>query len=159
MVRPPIATRSVTLRTRRSAFDSSVTLYELADIEELSSSLDHPGKTRRIKREHDAQVPLPQESAPRKRLKADAASPRKITALKKPKPILQALDTPHPAPENWREVYDAIGKMRSQFPAPVDTMGCDQAKHHEVEPEVYRSTYFIPNESLTRQRTDGFQPS
>jgi len=92
-------------------------------------------------------------------LKADAASPRKVTSLKKPKPILQSLDSPHPTPENWREVYDTIGKMRSQFTAPVDTMGCDQAKHHEIEPEVYRSAYFIPSESLTRQRTDGFQPS
>jgi len=136
-----------------------VTLYEPEDIEELSSSLDHPRNTRRIKREHDVQVSPPQDSTPRKRLKADATSPRNITSIKKHKPILQALDTPHPAPENWREVYDTIGKMRSQFTAPVDTMGCDQAKHQEIEPEVYRSVYFIPNESLTRQRTDGSQPS
>lgn len=155
-------TRSMTLRARQSAFNSSVTLYEPADIEELSSSFDPPKKTRRIKRrDHDAQEPLSytQESTPRKRLKADATSPKKMISLKKTKLIPQALASPHPAPENWREVYDTIGKIRSRFMAPVDTMGCDQAKYQEIEPEVYWSVYSIQNENLTRRRTDGFQPS
>jgi endonuclease III len=54
----------------------------------------------------------------------------------KPKAIKQALDKPHPAPEGWRETYDSIKEMRSQFPAPVDTMGCDTAKWKEMDPRV-----------------------
>eukprot|EP00897_Mesotaenium_endlicherianum_P002759 jgi/Mesen1/2510/ME000016S01860 len=30
-------------------------------------------------------------------------------------------------PERWREAYDLIGRMRAALPAPVDSMGCDQA--------------------------------
>ena len=54
----------------------------------------------------------------------------------KPKAIKQALDKPHPAPEAWRETYDSIKEMRSRFPAPVDTMGCDTAKWKEMDPRV-----------------------
>ena len=63
-----------------------------------------------------------------------AASP------KKPKAIKQALEKPHPAPARWRETYDAIKEMRSRYPAPVDTMGCDTAKWKEMDPRV-RDTY------------------
>jgi endonuclease-3 len=59
-----------------------------------------------------------------------SASPRK------PKTIKQALDKPHAAPEGWRETYDSIKEMRSRFPAPVDTMGCDTAKWKEMDPRV-----------------------
>jgi len=54
----------------------------------------------------------------------------------KPKAIKQAREKPHPAPARWRETYDAIKEMRSRFPAPVDTMGCDTAKWKEMDPRV-----------------------
>jgi len=54
----------------------------------------------------------------------------------KPKAIKQALEKPHPAPARWRETYDAIREMRTRFPAPVDTMGCDTAKWKETDPRV-----------------------
>lgn len=61
---------------------------------------------------------------------SSASSPRK------PKAIRQSLDTPHPAPPNWRDVYDTIKAMRAKIVAPVDTMGCDQAQNKESEPQV-----------------------
>jgi endonuclease-3 len=60
----------------------------------------------------------------------------------KPKAIKQALEKPHPAPEQWRETYDSIKEMRSRYPAPVDTMGCDTAKWKEMDPRV-RATVFL----------------
>jgi endonuclease-3 len=60
----------------------------------------------------------------------------------KPKAIKQALEKPHPAPEQWRETYDAIKEMRSRYPAPVDTMGCDTAKWKEMDPRV-RGPFFL----------------
>jgi len=59
-----------------------------------------------------------------------AASP------KKPKAIKQALEKPHPAPARWRGTYDAIKEMRTQFPVPVDTMGCDMVKWKETDPRL-----------------------
>jgi hypothetical protein len=72
-------------------------------------------------------------STPKKRLRT--ASPRKA------KSIRQSLKTPHPAPAEWRETYDAIKQMRSRILAPVDTMGCDQARLKEQDPRV-RGTRF-----------------
>ena len=50
--------------------------------------------------------------------------------------IKRAPEKPHPAPERWRETYDAIKEMRLQFPTPVDTMGCNMAKWNEIDPRV-----------------------
>jgi len=72
-----------------------------------------------------------------------AASP------KKPKAIKQALEKPHPAPEHWREMHDAIMEMRSRFPAPVDTMGCDTAWWKEMDPRV-RAAFIIQVSSSPR---------
>ena len=58
------------------------------------------------------------------------------TSPSKLKLIPQSLAVPHPAPPNWREVYDTIKSMRSQFIAPVDTMGCASAQTGETEPRV-----------------------
>ena len=63
-------------------------------------------------------------------------SPSKAKSPSKPKPIPQSLAIPHPAPPNWREIYDTIKSMRSQFIAPVDTMGCAEAQTGETEPRV-----------------------
>ncbi|KAF8643550.1 hypothetical protein AX16_008938 [Volvariella volvacea WC 439] len=73
----------------------------------------------------------------RNSVKATAASP------KKRKRIPQALDVPHPAPENWKEVYDLIKDMRSKITAPVDTMGCDQAQRHETDPKNRRFSTLV----------------
>ncbi|PBK62846.1 DNA glycosylase [Armillaria solidipes] len=45
-------------------------------------------------------------------------SPSSSPNLKKPKAIPQSLATPHPAPERWRDVYDAIKAMRANIVAP-----------------------------------------
>jgi len=67
---------------------------------------------------------------------ARTPSSQSAASPKKPKAIKQALEKPHPAPAHWRETYDAIKEMRSRFPAPVDTMGCDTAKWKEMDPRV-----------------------
>ena len=41
-----------------------------------------------------------------------------------------------PAPARRRETYCAIKEMRSQLPAPLDTMGCDTAKWKEIDSRV-----------------------
>ncbi|KAI9508452.1 DNA glycosylase [Russula earlei] len=66
-----------------------------------------------------------------------SASPQKSKAIK------QALEKPHPAPVRWRETYDGIKEMRSRFPAPVDTMGCDTAKWKETDPRNKRFATLI----------------
>lgn len=55
---------------------------------------------------------------------------------KKQKPIVQALETPHPTPARWSEAYNAIREMRSRIVAPVDTMGCNRAQLEETVPQV-----------------------
>lgn len=55
------------------------------------------------------------------------------------KPVPTTLATPHPAPENWEEVYMLIRQMRTKIVAPVDTMGCDQAQFKESDPKVNRT--------------------
>ncbi|KAI6094042.1 DNA glycosylase, partial [Pisolithus croceorrhizus] len=62
---------------------------------------------------------------------------------KKSKVIPQSLAAPHPAPERWKEAYDAIKEMRSRIPAPVDTMGCDQAQWKEQDPKNSRFATLI----------------
>ncbi|KAH8100342.1 DNA glycosylase [Cristinia sonorae] len=61
-----------------------------------------------------------------------SSSPKKV------KSIPQSLETPHPAPVNWRDTYDTIKRMRAKIVAPVDTMGCDQAQNKETEPQNRR---------------------
>ncbi|KAF9453738.1 DNA glycosylase [Macrolepiota fuliginosa MF-IS2] len=142
--------RSMSLRTRPSILNSSVTIYEPEDIEALSTSVspepipESSRRTKRIKREYDYEPPA--SSTPRKRQKSDASIPRKVvkaTPPKKAKPIPQALAEPHPAPENWREVYDTIKEMRSRITAPVDTMGCDQAQRNESDPKNRRFSTLV----------------
>jgi endonuclease-3 len=69
-----------------------------------------------------------------------ATSPTKAKGKSKAqKPVPTTLATPHPAPENWEEVYMLIRQMRSKIVAPVDTMGCDQAQFKESDPKVSRT--------------------
>ncbi|KAI6123140.1 DNA glycosylase [Pisolithus croceorrhizus] len=67
----------------------------------------------------------------------------KSRSPKKSKVIPQSLAVPHPAPERWKEAYDAIKEMRSRIPAPVDTMGCDQAQWNEQDPKNSRFATLI----------------
>ncbi|KAG2040271.1 DNA glycosylase [Suillus americanus] len=73
----------------------------------------------------------------------DTSSRAKAKSPKKPKPIPQNLDTPHPAPLHWKEVYDSIKEMRAQTVAPVDTMGCEQAQHKEKDPKNRRFSTLV----------------
>ncbi|KAG7086375.1 hypothetical protein E1B28_002335 [Marasmius oreades] len=75
-----------------------------------------------------------------KEMKVDR-SPSK--SPRKSKPIPQSLKDPHPAPENWREVYDKIKEMRKNVIAPVDTMGCHQAQHAEKDPKNRRFAVLV----------------
>lgn len=65
------------------------------------------------------------------------ASPRKAKAIQ------QFLAVPHPAPANWKEVYDKIKHMRESIVAPVDTMGCDRAQFKETDPKVRSTLYCL----------------
>ncbi|KAI0648440.1 DNA glycosylase [Trametes meyenii] len=71
------------------------------------------------------------------------AKAKKSASPRKPKPIPTALETPHPAPPEWKETYDAIKRMRSHIVAPVDTMGCDQAQLKETDPKNQRLSTLI----------------
>lgn len=158
-------TRSMAFKTRSSSCNPSVTIYEPEDVEEelsptATTSTAHKRQTKRIKREPDAETSPSStpDYPPKKRQKYDASSPRKVVkpfaSPKKPKPIPQALASPHPVPENWREVYDTIKEMRSRISAPVDTMGCDQAQHKESDPKVRSSPIIVIFMNLIRRRTE-----
>jgi endonuclease-3 len=153
----------MSLRTRQSAFNPSVTLYEPGDIEVSSTSPepDTPKRTKRIKTTHSTEsTSSSSQTTPVKRQKADASSPRKVVKAaspKKLKPIPQTLASPHPAPEHWREVYDSIKEMRSHFTAPVDTMGCDQAKHQESDPKVCFQLSALSTTQLILRRIEDFR--
>ncbi|KAK1215677.1 alpha,alpha-trehalase nth1 [Marasmius sp. AFHP31] len=161
-LRRTISTRSSKrLASKASPFNSSVTLFEL----ETSTETERP--TKRVKlEEHDdsefvqgsSQDLTPDselaEETPKKRTKARKttsvvvenketilASPSK--SPRKQKPIRQSLDKPHPAPENWQEVYDKIREMRKQFVAPVDTMGCEPSQSVEQNPQNRRFTILV----------------
>lgn len=41
-------------------------------------------------------------------------------------------------PNNWREVYENILKMRKLHVAPVDSLGCEECPEEGVTPEVNR---------------------
>ncbi len=86
-----------------------------------------------------AAKPLAGKGKGKKAARPPAQTPSSASASaspQKPKAIKQTLEKPHPAPARWRETYDAIREMRTRFPAPVDTMGCDTAKWKETDPRV-----------------------
>ena len=138
------------LTSRTSPYHHSVTLFESDDIESLPLA-DSPRRSKRIKLEtaatsvtvnrgldETAQDTDPQRKNTRKKtVKVSGSQTKQITkSPRKPKPIQQSLEVPHPAPPQWRETYDAIKQMRSRVVAPVDTMGCDQAQYKEEDPKV-----------------------
>ena len=163
------STQTTRLIPQQSSADPSVTFFKLEDHDSLPDSdpnsglgrlASPPHRSKRIKVEHvtteetascvgdDEELPGLTTKAPSGKGKGKAArrplartlSFESAASPKKPKAIKQALEKPHPAPARWQETYDAIKEMRSRFPAPVDTMGCDTAKWKEIDPRV-RDTY------------------
>jgi len=65
----------------------------------------------------------------------------KGTKARRQSKVIRRLGTPHPAPENWREIYDLITCMRSREPADVDTTGCQLAQEGETDPVVSYCTH------------------
>ena len=130
-----------------SPFHSGVTLFE--------SGPSTPRRSKRLKTEPDAEsqslfateevkkTTVGKKRGPR--IKVEQAEPalevetkpaRKSASPRKPKPVPQALEVPHPAPHKWKEQYYTIKTMREHIVAPVDTMGCEQAQLKEVDPRV-----------------------
>jgi endonuclease-3 len=160
-VSTPRSLSKTTLISQQSPVNPSVTLFKLensdGDLEPGPST--PPRRSKRVKVEEIVKVEAVEEvvdeefnvldtkAVPAADKGKKARSGRTASASpRKPKTIKQALDRPHPAPEGWRETYDSIKEMRSRFPAPVDTMGCDTAKWKEMDPRVSGSTHrsFIP---------------
>ena len=152
------STPTTRLVSQRSSAEPAVTLFKLEDPDDDSSSAPGSSAVRRSKRVKvevveteemvnadsaaDGELPIPITdseglTSKGKRARSSSRSGRaRSTSPRKPKTIKQALEKPHPAPVRWRETYDAIKEMRSRFPAPVDTMGCDTAKWKETDPRV-----------------------
>ncbi|KAL0956657.1 hypothetical protein HGRIS_002789 [Hohenbuehelia grisea] len=146
--------RVTKLASHTSPYHASVTLYEAESTEiDLPST---PRRSKRIKTEHTESEVMPslspalevqpldtshlhaldgtQEDVKKPLKKTNAA----MKSPKKQKAIRQTLDVPHPEPDNWRETYATIKKMRENIVAPVDTMGCDQAQFKETDPKNSR---------------------
>lgn len=133
------ASSSRRIAGRASEFHPSVTLYEIK-AEEIEEPLR---RSKRVKVEQKLEIlpdledfKLVQDTPKRTVSISKSSSPAKSPV--KAKPIPQALKTPHPEPERWKETYDTIKEMRSNFVAPVDTMGCDQAQFKESDPKSRR---------------------
>ncbi|KAI0925742.1 hypothetical protein AcW1_008095 [Taiwanofungus camphoratus] len=144
-----------------SAYHSSGTLLDSTSVSDPSVSVLRRSKRLRvddghaegITSEHVAGVIMKGPSSKTK-VRTDAvgskvvkstlnksASPSKgkgLASPRKQRTIQQALETPHPAPAQWREAYDTIKEMRSRIIAPVDTMGCSRAQLEETIPENQR---------------------
>ncbi|OJA11195.1 hypothetical protein AZE42_06243 [Rhizopogon vesiculosus] len=106
-------------------------LSDLSDLSDLGTPSKSLHKTLRTAKLEDTE------------LEEDTSSRVRSKSSKKPKPIPQSLDTPHPAPPRWKEAYDAIKIMRTQTVAPVDTMGCDRAQHNETDPKNRRFSTLV----------------
>ena len=141
------------LSAKASPFHSAVTLYEAVPgpSETEDQKPEHtPRRSKRVRTRliedkeivdiEDAQSSVRVEAKKRKVIKQEDSvsknSPSGPSPKKKKKPLKMSLDVPHPTPKNWLEVYNAIREMRQKKIAPVDTMGCDTAQLHEVDPKV-----------------------
>ncbi|KAJ7932710.1 DNA glycosylase [Mycena leptocephala] len=103
------------LKARASPYNSGVTLYGLQDASATPLPLPSPRNTPNFS----------------KSVEKPPKSPQKSKTLYK-----KALAIPHPAPQDWRQVFDCIKEMRSKTTAPVDTMGCHMAQRYETEPKT-----------------------
>ncbi|KAH9992852.1 DNA glycosylase [Russula vinacea] len=140
------------LTSQQSSADPTVTLFklEIPDGDSVPGPSASPRRSKRVKveevvhgdrddGEYSVSASTKATPAADKGKKALAGSGRTPSrSPQKPKAVKQALEKPHPAPEHWHETYDSIKEMRSRFPAPVDTMGCDTAKWKEMDPRNKR---------------------
>ncbi|KAG1778392.1 DNA glycosylase [Suillus placidus] len=148
------------LSARASPYHSAVTLFEAGNAnpsQPLTSMSSSPKPSKRIKLEVESKTSNISDWTPSTSLRKtsptlkleepvseeDTSSRVKAKSSKKPKPIPQSLDTPHPAPPRWKEAYDSIKEMRAQIVAPVDTMGCEQAQHKEKDPKNRRFAVLV----------------
>ena len=131
------SSRSARIKAQASPYHTSVTLFKIEDDAGPGSST--PRRPKRVKMEDDALIPIPDVEDVIKPTSNGTMKPTK--SPRKPKPVQQALKTPHPSPPNWKETYDTIKEMRSKFIAPVDTMGCDQAQLKEKNPKVRKQIH------------------
>ena len=176
VTRSPIRSKLI---PRPSPFSSSVTLFETSDVstvvkeEELELSGLRRSKRSRIVEKKVSHKDEGDENDFESLVKAEPVSPssklrspkkRKLESLnetpltpaspaKKSKPLRMHLEAPHPAPENWRTVYEEIEEMRKLYVAPVDTMGCASAQLQETDPEV--SLFPFCSEMLNSLSTQG----
>ncbi|KAF9265935.1 DNA glycosylase [Marasmius fiardii PR-910] len=157
-VKRTVGTRSSTrLATRASSHHSSVTLYELKE----ESNPQRPVKRVKLEEDEDEfqqgssqdlivkseplerKIEVKTESGKSKGAKETKPGRSPSKSPRKSKPIPQSLKKPHPAPENWREVYGKIKEMRKTVIAPVDTMGCHQAQTAEQDPKNRRFAILV----------------
>ncbi|KAF5344263.1 hypothetical protein D9758_012313 [Tetrapyrgos nigripes] len=136
------------MTSHASPYNPSVTLFELDTFageetvdedEALSELSDVPD----LPKAGPSKLTPKTSSKSRKTPSKAEGSPSKQKSPKKSKPIPSSLETPHPAPDNWKTVYDKIKEMRSKVVAPVDTMGCDQAHLQEADPKNRRYTTLV----------------
>ncbi|KAI9436322.1 DNA glycosylase [Lactarius indigo] len=141
------STRSTRLLAQKSSADQSVSLFKLEDPDDEHLDAPDPSvsgrHSKRIKVEANVKTELLVPTKDDDDEEALGGSKKRAKAKGKAKEIKRALDTPHPAPAHWRETYDAIREMRTRFPAPVDTMGCDTAKWKETDPRNKRFATLI----------------
>jgi endonuclease-3 len=112
------------LKARASPYNSGVTLYGLQDASATPLRSPQPPKHAKV----ESNTSLEASQSPSKK---PPKSPQKSKTLYK-----KALAIPHPAPQDWRQVFDCIKEMRSKTTAPVDTMGCHMAQRYETDPKV-----------------------
>lgn len=106
-------------RTRRSEFNSRVTIYEPTAVASASAgNSTTPVKRTRVTRS-TASSPAAGSSAAATTKEEDEEHDekpvkvaKKATTPRKPKPFQEKLDNAHPEPKRWREQYEAIRKQR-----------------------------------------------
>lgn len=63
------------------------------------------------------------------------------------------ISTPMKAPVNWQETWNNIRKVRQLYPAPVDSMGCDQA-HNRKDKDTDQRFQILLSLMLSSQTKD-----
>ncbi|BGP22627.1 endonuclease III [Rhodotorula toruloides] len=153
------------LKTRTSTHSARVTIYENSSAtcpsEPAASISTAPAvaSSRRTTRASAAAYVGPPEfglSLPKAEEDSEDVKPvKKARSPRKPKPHVERLAVPHPAPKRWEETYEVIRKQRERIIAPVDTMGCEQGgKESKGEDEKDRRLSVIVSLMLSSQTKD-----
>ena len=146
--------RSKRVKTEHTEMSSALGTSEIFSTSP-GPTTSSPKTSKRIKvKVADVEDLVPSSPTKRKARSAGTSSPRKTKLYK------EALQTPHPAPDDWKEVYDLIHEMRSTMIAPVDTMGCEMAHFEGDDPKVrgirLRSVMVINSFARTRDLLPSF---